>query len=137
HTQVIAQKVKRSRMGYGIMSERTIETIKKIGNWQRSVNGHDIALYHSQRFNFTDSPAPLLWLGGVHGDEPEGVHLCHLLLNYLETNPENINNRVPWIMIPCLNPEGIETGVRTNGNGVDLNRNFPSLDWSPEHSKPR
>ena len=33
-------------------------------------------------------------------------------------------------MIPCLNESGMKAGKRTNANGVDLNRNFPTKNWS-------
>ena len=33
------------------------------------------------------------------------------------------------LFIPCLNPDGMQLGKRTNSNGVDLNRNFPTKNW--------
>ena len=33
------------------------------------------------------------------------------------------------LFIPCLNPDGLQKGTRTNANGVDLNRNFPTQNW--------
>ena len=33
------------------------------------------------------------------------------------------------LFIPCLNPDGLANGTRTNANGVDLNRNFPAQNW--------
>jgi protein MpaA len=33
------------------------------------------------------------------------------------------------IFIPCLNPDGMDANNRTNANGVDLNRNFPTKNW--------
>ena len=33
------------------------------------------------------------------------------------------------LFIPCLNPDGLSTNTRTNSNGVDLNRNFPTQNW--------
>lgn len=77
----------------------------------------------------------LLWIGGVHGDEPEGVELATQTLQWL------LNTKTPitweWSLIPCLNPDGVVLKQRTNGNGVDLNRNYPSKDWSPAARKNR
>ena len=33
------------------------------------------------------------------------------------------------LFIPCLNPDGMQLGQRTNASGVDLNRNFPTKNW--------
>lgn len=33
------------------------------------------------------------------------------------------------LFIPCLNPDGLSKNTRTNSNGVDLNRNFPTKNW--------
>lgn len=35
----------------------------------------------------------------------------------------------PALFIPCLNPDGLAENKRTNANGVDLNRNFPTKNW--------
>ena len=37
------------------------------------------------------------------------------------------------LFIPCLNPDGMQLGQRTNANGVDLNRNFPTKNWGENH----
>lgn len=38
------------------------------------------------------------------------------------------------MFIPCLNPDGMQLGSRTNANGVDLNRNFPTKNWGEDTS---
>lgn len=77
-------------------------------------------------------------MGGVHGDEPEGVTLAEAAGQWLHEETLKQNPQLsPWIVIPCLNPDGIQNKTRTNGNGVDLNRNYPSRDWSAEYSQPR
>jgi hypothetical protein len=81
---------------------------------------------------------PILLIGGVHGDEPEGLELALKTLEWL-LDEEGRGNPVPcsWAILPCLNPDGISLKQRTNLNGVDLNRNYPSLCWVPESKAPR
>lgn len=112
------------------------QEIRHFQNWAKSAKGQPLSLILSPHFN--PSLPCLLFIGGVHGDEPEGVELAkktHLWLENL-THDEQLQ-LTPWALIPCLNPDGYQTDQRTNGNGVDLNRNFPSSDWSPKHSTER
>ena len=75
-----------------------------------------------------------LFIGGVHGDEPEGVEMAQKLLQWL-TEAEKQASLRSWILIPCINPDGYLKNERTNGHGVDLNRNFPSPDWTAENNR--
>lgn len=63
-----------------------------------------------------------LIIGVVHGDEPQGEYL---ISEYLKSTPQTHH-----LFIPCLNPDGKQLKTRTNANGVDLNRNFPTKNWS-------
>lgn len=38
------------------------------------------------------------------------------------------------LFIPCLNPDGLSSNTRTNANGVDLNRNFPTKNFGQDGS---
>lgn len=67
-----------------------------------------------------ESAKKILVIGVFHGDEPQGKFLIE---NYLAENES------PLLFIPCLNPDGLAANVRTNSNGVDLNRNFPAQNW--------
>lgn len=68
-----------------------------------------------------DKNAKALIIGGFHGDEPQGEFLINEYLK--KHSPENL------LFIPCLNPDGMQMNKRTNSNGVDLNRNFPTKNW--------
>ncbi len=65
----------------------------------------------------------VLIIGVVHGDEPQGEFLINNYLNKTSNLPENI------LFIPSLNPDGQALETRTNANGVDINRNFPTDNW--------
>ncbi len=103
----------------------------KLLNWTKTKQSKTIELYSSHELN--ELYKPILFIGGMHGDEPEGVALAENLLTLIEQkhSPEH------WALIPCLNPDGFTNNLRTNGNGVDLNRNFPSPDWSAAFEKER
>jgi len=99
-------------------------------SWAKSVQQNDIELYSS----LDGKSRPILMIGGVHGDEPEGVQLAKDLLLWLQKNNNNLKS---WLLIPCLNVDGFLKKKRTNANGVDLNRNFPSSDWTSKCKSPR
>ncbi|MBX9839755.1 MAG: succinylglutamate desuccinylase/aspartoacylase family protein [Silvanigrellaceae bacterium] len=70
-------------------------------------------------------------LGGVHPDELTPIHLAFQFAEALQKNPElYANSHV--IVAPLVNPDGFFTNPpkRTNANGVDLNRNFPTATWN-------
>lgn len=65
----------------------------------------------------------ILVVGVIHGNENAGLPI----LQNLRTMqlPPNIDL---WLM-DAMNPDGLANDERHNGNGVDLNRNFPH-DWT-------
>ncbi len=88
---------------------------------------------HDFGVEFKTSPRVLI-LGGVHGDEIEGVVCARgLLAAFMQNYPY----KMQITLIPEVNPEGVLNKTRGNSNGVDLNRNLPTKDWSPEIKTPR
>ena len=83
------------------------------------------------------STARVLVVGCIHGNEPAGIAVTRRLLT--AAPPRRIDL---WIL-PNLNPDGRALGVRQNGRGVDLNRNFSSgwrpngVRWDPTYPGPR
>lgn len=86
-------------------------------------------------YSFGHSQKRILILGGVHGDEPEGVVLCkYLLTKFLQSFPFALEITI----VPEFNPEGILRKTRQNSAGVDLNRNLPTKSWTlANHRGPR
>jgi len=68
-------------------------------------------------------------LAGVHGDEVEGVYCLSQIFDWLKKCSEV---DLPLVIIPTLNVDGHHHNTRVNANGVDLNRNLPSKNWSPK-----
>ncbi|MBX7230570.1 MAG: DUF2817 domain-containing protein [Bdellovibrionales bacterium] len=108
-----------------------MEKIEHFPSWATSAQNRPIEIFCSLKEN----EFPILLIGGVHGDEPEGIYLAKSLLRWLQNYDGSALK--PWILIPCLNPDGALTNTRVNGNGVDLNRNFPARSWSPNHTQTR
>jgi protein MpaA len=75
-------------------------------------------------------PITTLILGGVHPDELTPVHMAFKLAQTIHNNGSDLYN-VRIIIAPLVNPDGFFTypPKRTNWNGVDLNRNFPTKTW--------
>lgn len=90
----------------------------------RSVQGRPIELVR-----FGAGPRLRLILGGVHGDEPKSVRLANHLCQEL-TARGKLPATLCILIVPVLNPDGYTVRKRRNANGVDLNRNFPTNDWS-------
>ncbi|MGZ3723336.1 MAG: M14 family zinc carboxypeptidase [Bdellovibrionales bacterium] len=107
--------------------------------WTHSDLGTPISLYASQPLPQLKGKNPLLLMGGIHGDEPLGVHLAQMTLELLieDCKKPQPEFKLPWILIPILNVDGFKANTRVNGRGVDLNRNYPSKSWSPEFEKER
>lgn len=108
--------------------------ILHLPSWAQTALGTPIPLYRKAH---TPGLHPLLFVGGVHGDEPEGVRLAEDLLSWIQGSLKLRKKIKDWILVPNINPDGFRAKQRTNGRGVDLNRNFPSQDWSPEAKAPR
>ena len=105
--------------------------------WKKTALGGAIALSSSEPLAQLQAQKPLVIIGGVHGDEPEGIELATRTLEWLQTEQTRGTKLRPWIVIPCLNVDGAAKNERVNGRGVDLNRNYPSHDWEPTSAKPR
>lgn len=75
----------------------------------------------------------ILVVGGVHGDELSSSSLVFHWIAIASAQPAGI----AWRFVPAANPDGLLSArpTRTNANGVDLNRNFPTPQWFAEAPK--
>ncbi|QPJ66009.1 MAG: M14 family metallocarboxypeptidase [Candidatus Nitrohelix vancouverensis] len=67
-------------------------------------------------------PHRALISAGIHGDEPGGVEaVCAMLENNLL---DDFLNDWEFVILPCINPDGLNRGTRNNSMDQDLNRLF-------------
>jgi protein MpaA len=70
--------------------------------------------------------AEIVVLASIHGDEAETTVAVSEALRCLPRGD------LQAAVILCGNPDGMLRGTRGNARGIDLNRNFPTSNWSPE-----
>ena len=93
-----------------------------------TVTGEKILAYKTK----LESSKYIYLMAGVHGDEPEGIYVLDKLFAWLK---KQIHFELPLIVIPIVNVDGFKKKTRTNQQGVDLNRNLPTEDWSAKFSE--
>ncbi|MBX7232653.1 MAG: DUF2817 domain-containing protein [Bdellovibrionales bacterium] len=85
-------------------------------------------------YRFGYSKNHVLVLGGVHGNETEGVYLSQVLLEHCL---KQFSLDLSLTIVPIFNPHGVYNHQRCNDRNVDLNRNLPTKDWNHQTLNPR
>jgi protein MpaA len=93
-----------------------------------SAGGRKITVFHLRGKGKNGNYKKMLLIGGVHGDEIEGIFLVEKYLEKLKQTlcPEGLD----ILIIPIFNPDGHKKNQRKNHNSIDLNRNLPTSDWT-------
>jgi len=113
--QVLYDQVERSHLPWKVIA--------------KSVKGRNIRLLELGAGRKTT-----MIFGAFHGSEPLSAQLAIEFANYLyQEYGRRLDSRV--VIVPIVNPDGLYYGVRTNINGVDINRNFPTENWSKNYRK--
>ncbi len=107
----------------------------------KSVQGKKI--YHYEKKAEKPDGKRVLVFSLIHGDEYDAGTIGRLWIERLDSMKSSRNT---WRVVPVLNPDGVVAKTRTNSNKIDLNRNFPTRDWTElaqttwqktTHSNPR
>ncbi|MBI9053195.1 MAG: T9SS type A sorting domain-containing protein [Bacteroidales bacterium] len=136
--------------------ETNYPDICKVVDIGTTVNGRNLLVLRiSDNVNIEENEPEFFYTSTMHGDETTGYVLMLRLIDSLVTNygsvPEitNLVNDIEIYINPNANPDGtyrsdnstISYATRANGNGIDLNRNFPdpthglhpdNNNWQPE-----
>ncbi len=70
------------------------------------------------------------------GREDNSRMIVEQLAAYFGANPRDVPRAVTLYLLPSVNPDGTARGIHTNARGVDLNRNWPSDDWTTDACHP-
>lgn len=90
----------------------------------KSVEG--VPIFHYSKKGTEKEAQNILVFSLIHGDETSAGSVVRFWMERLE----KIEPRNNWRVIPILNPDGLKYNTRVNANKVDINRNFPTKDWS-------
>lgn len=90
-----------------------------------SVRGRPIVAYY-----FGSGATTVLMTGGMHGSEPSGTTTMQAFVTYLQTNAYKIPSDKRVVIVPNTNPDAIAVGSRNNANNVNIDRNFPTANWT-------
>ena len=96
-----------------------------------SVQGRQIIAYR-----YGSGSNPLLFVGGMHGNEQNGKRLMDKWVDEVDASPEKIPVNRSIVIIPTTNPDGYANNQRVNARGIDLNRNFPANNWKASVKEP-
>lgn len=97
-----------------------------IGSYGVSQQGRSLMMY-----KFGSSGPVTLYVGAIHGNESSSSTLLQAWVEELESNPDRLKSK-QIVVVPTINPDGLAAGLRTNSRGVNLNRNFPTSNWTKD-----
>jgi protein MpaA len=79
-------------------------------------------------------PEVTLIFAAVHGNETATPYLVHQLRSHLKRDTGRLQGR-RVVLVPVLNPDGLNARRRVNARGVDINRNYPGTWRRPRRGE--
>jgi hypothetical protein len=106
-----------------------VQPIVKNETLGRSAGGRDIPM---TLVGYPDGDgSAIVVVGGIAGEQTDTTSAVHDLIRYYENSPGNVRSGRMLYFIPDINPDGGGSN-HYNANGVDLNRNWGSYNWTPD-----
>jgi protein MpaA len=102
-----------------------------------STIGFSVAGRPIEAYTFGNGGKQYLVVAGIHGGyEGNTIALANELITYIIDNPDVIPSDATLYIIRDMNPDAEarsdDEDGRVNNHGVDLNRNFPSSNWTDD-----
>jgi murein peptide amidase A len=108
-----------------VFNSRTVcHTVQTIGF---SKEGRAIQAYF-----FGNGSQTVLFMGAIHGNEKSAKYIMDNWITDLEAKAPTIPADKQVVVIPVVNPDGFYKYGRTNANGVNLNRNWQTYNWTKD-----
>jgi protein MpaA len=98
------------------------------------VFGHSVRGRALRAYVLGDGPNVTLIFAAVHGNETATPYLVQQLRAHLKRHPELLQDRRA-VLVPVLNPDGLQKKTRVNAHGVDINRNYPGTWRKPKRGE--
>lgn len=117
---------------YGIEQKHSWSFYTRTVCHTTSVIGYSVGGRAILAYTFGSGSNTILYTGAIHGSEISAKYLMDEWIDELERNFDSIPSDRKVVVVPAVNPDGLALGMRTNLNGVDLNRNFDTFDWQPD-----
>lgn len=105
-------------------SRTRCHTVSTIGY---SVQGRPINAYH-----FGNGSETVLFTGAIHGNELSSKYIMDSWIAELEAQAGSIPANKQIVVVPVVSPDGVVVASRYNSRNVNLNRNFPTHNWSSD-----
>lgn len=104
--------------------------------WSESseVFGRSVQGWPLRAYILGSGPDVTLIFAAVHGNEWATPYLVEQLRLHLRRHPEILSGRRA-VLIPTLNPDGLNRRSRVNARGVDINRNYPGTWRRPKRGE--
>lgn len=92
-----------------------------------SVQGRPIIAYY-----YGNGSTTVLFTGGIHGSERSGSYIMRDWVSHLDSYAYNIPDDKQVVIVSDVNPDGLASSSRYNANNVNIDRNFPSINWKSD-----
>ncbi len=134
---IIAVLIVTLAIGFFVMVTKRADTVESIVlSFEQQFSENVIFGYSEQGreikgYTFGNGEDRLLLIAGLHGNEKGATDLLEKLSEEIRVHPDLVAPEKQIIILPIANPDGYYAREdKLNANGVNLNRNFATTEWS-------